>query len=314
MQSHGLHCKSLLFLNSSSRNNFFLSSLSFAPKHKPVTSEDITLMKIFLSSNSKILVLTGAGISTESGIPDYRSEGVGLYAQSTSRPIQFQDFVKSPRLRKRYWARNYVGWPRFSSIVPNVTHFALRRLESEMRLSSIVTQNVDELHRKAGCKNVVELHGSAYRVICLHCRYEVHRHLFQETLNKLNPSISIVSQSVRPDGDVDLPQDFVEQFVVPNCPDCSGILKPDIVFFGDNVPRERVDFVKNLVNTSDALLVLGSSLFVFSGYRFILQAAELEKQIAIVNIGETRGDKHAHLKIDKKCGEIFSNLFENELT
>lgn len=183
------------------------SSVQFVPHHKPVSLNEIEQVTKFMENCSNTFVLTGAGISTESGIPDYRSEGVGLYARSTSRPVQFQEFLNSKATRKRYWARNYVGWPRFSSILPNDTHFALRDLELIWkRIGCIVTQNVDGLHAKAGSQNVIELHGSAYQVVCLSCDYRLHRHLFQNILYDFNPSMQHTQTMIRPDGDVDLLQ------------------------------------------------------------------------------------------------------------
>uniref|UniRef100_A0A1B0DJC8 Deacetylase sirtuin-type domain-containing protein n=1 Tax=Phlebotomus papatasi TaxID=29031 RepID=A0A1B0DJC8_PHLPP len=160
----------------------------FVPKHEPVAQSDIAKLEEFLRDKSRILVLTGAGISTESGIPDYRSEGVGLYARSNSRPIQHPDFVKYADVRKRYWARNYVGWPRFSSIEPNAIHHTLARFEREGRILGIVTQNVDCLHNKAGSRKLIEIHGNGYTVICLSCDYSIPRHDFQDILNSLNPT------------------------------------------------------------------------------------------------------------------------------
>lgn len=181
------------------------TTLQFVPKHNPVKSSDVDTFKKFLNDYNDILVLTGAGISTESGIPDYRSEEVGLYARSNNRPVQYQDFVKKHQTRKRYWARNFVGWPKFSSVQPNVTHFALAKLENEyLKISSIVTQNVDNLHYKAGSQKVIELHGSAYRVKCINCNYEVSRQNFQKVLENLNPSMKETSDFIRPDGDVEL--------------------------------------------------------------------------------------------------------------
>lgn len=181
------------------------STLHFVPKHEPVKSSDINTFKKFINDYSDILVLTGAGISTESGIPDYRSEEVGLYARNNNRPVQYQDFVKKHQTRKRYWARNFVGWPKFSSVQPNKTHLALAKLENDQsKVLSIVTQNVDSLHYKAGSKKVVELHGSAYRVKCLNCNYQVSRHDFQKVLETLNPSMKETSDFIRPDGDVEL--------------------------------------------------------------------------------------------------------------
>ncbi|XP_069698982.1 NAD-dependent protein deacylase Sirt4 [Periplaneta americana] len=287
----------------------FCTHLLFVPKYNPVHDEDIERLNNFINFSKKLLILTGAGISTESGIPDYRSQGVGLYARSSNRPVQYQDFVKKEHIRKRYWARNYVGWPRFSSFRPNSTHTMVRDLEVTYgRVSCVVTQNVDRLHNKAGSQNVIELHGTAFNVMCLGCDNKIDRQHLQSLLEERNPHIKATSTMIRPDGDVDISQDDVRGFQVPSCSQCGGILKPDIVFFGDNVPQQRVEAVKREVEHCDALLVLGSSLTVFSSYRIILQASELKRKIAIVNIGPTRGDKHAHIKIDTKCGDIVSRL------
>ncbi|XP_046980918.1 NAD-dependent protein deacylase Sirt4 [Schistocerca americana] len=283
----------------------------FVPKHNPVSVEDFSKLVTFIETSQKIAVLTGAGVSTESGIPDYRSENVGLYARSSSRPVQFQDFLKSAEVRKRYWARNFIGWPRFSSFSPNATHYALRDLEViHQKIGWVVTQNVDGLHTKAGSNNVVELHGTAYRVICLNCDYNVSRNTFQEILQQMNPNMKASTKVIRPDGDVELTQAEAEIFRVPECPSCGGILKPDIIFFGENVPRMRVETVKSIVEDSDSLLVLGSSLSVFSGFRIVLQAAELERRIAIINIGKTRGDSYAHTKLNGRCGDIVPRLLD----
>lgn len=302
MTSSFLHCMDKVF----GRQH---SSSSFVPRHMPAKEEDVDKLSQLLSVSKNIVVLTGAGISTESGIPDYRSEGVGLYARSNNRPVQYQNFLKSEGVRKRYWARNYVGWPRFSSFQPNATHLGISKLMNEDGIvQCVVTQNVDSLHLKANTKNVIELHGTAFRVICLGCSFTIERHAFQHLLAKLNPDMKIVEQMMRPDGDVEMTQAQVECFNVPSCPSCGGILKPDIVFFGDNVPRKRVEAVQNEVKLCDALLVLGTSLTVFSAYRIILQAAELHKAIAIVNIGETRGDKLASIKVNAKCGDVIPQL------
>lgn len=183
-----------------------LQSKSFVPPHKGVTESDILQFCSFIEKNKKILVLTGAGISTESGIPDYRSEGVGLYASSKSRPVIYKDFLSSDYIRQRYWARNFTGWPTFSVRKPNLTHESIKILEDQSFISGVVTQNVDSLHSKAGNINVIELHGTAYRVICLKCNYSIKRHKFQEELMNLNPVQMADVQSVNPDGDVTLPE------------------------------------------------------------------------------------------------------------
>ena len=245
------------------------------------------------------------------GIPDYRSEGVGLYARSNHKPIQHMEFVRSAAVRQRYWARNFVGWPRFSATKPNATHNALARFERETRLQAIVTQNVDRLHSKAGSQQVIELHGSGYVVKCMSCDYRIDRHQFQDILNTLNPELRDAPDLVRPDGDVEIPQEYIEQFRIPNCPQCDeGHMKPEIVFFGDNVPKDRVNRIAEMIYNSDGLLVLGSSLLVFSGYRMVLQTKDLKLPVAIVNIGDTRADHLADLKIAAKCGDVIPRLFD----
>lgn len=280
----------------------------YVPKHKPPKNEDFEILKDFLSQHKKLLVLTGAGISTESGIPDYRSEEVGLYARSNHKPIQYQEFVKYPKVRQRYWARNFIGWPRFSCITPNVTHYAVAKLEKIGKIISTVTQNVDRLHHKAGSRNVIELHGTGYIVKCLQCPYEISREELQVELLKNNPDMEGNFSMIRPDGDVELPREQVEKFKSPLCPRCEGPLKPDIIFFGDNVPKARVDLVKSKVSSSDAVFVLGSSLTVYSSYRIILQANEEKKKVAILNIGPTRADNMVDIKVSTKCGDILPEL------
>uniref|UniRef100_A0A2H1VEA1 NAD-dependent protein deacylase n=1 Tax=Spodoptera frugiperda TaxID=7108 RepID=A0A2H1VEA1_SPOFR len=280
----------------------------YVPKHKPPNHEDFEVLKDFLSKHKNILILTGAGISTESGIPDYRSEEVGLYARSNHKPIQYQEFIKYPKVRQRYWARNFVGWPRFSSVQPNATHLAIRELEKMGKVTSIVTQNVDRLHQKAGSENVIELHGSGYIVKCLKCPYEISREELQVQLLKNNSYMESSFTMIRPDGDVELPREQVDKFRSPICPKCEGSLKPDIVFFGDNVPKHRVDQVRNAVSTSDAVFVLGSSLTVYSSYRIILQARDEQKNIALLNIGPTRADDIIQIKVSTKCGDILPEL------
>lgn len=245
------------------------------------------------------------------GLPDYRSKGVGMYARSTSRPVQFPDFVKSAAVRQNYWARNFVAWPRFSVFQPNVVHQTLARFEREGRMIGLVTQNVDTLHTKAGHKNLIEIHGNGYKVICLECKLSMDRHEFQHMLTTLNPDPINTSEVLRPDGDIELPKGYAERFQVPKCPDCGADkLKPDIVFFGDNVPMSRIEEIVRWNCRSDGLLVLGSSLSVFSGYRLVLQTKELGLPVAIVTIGETRGDPKADLKISAKCGDIIPKLFQ----
>jgi NAD-dependent deacetylase sirtuin 4 len=183
------------------------------PKYNPAHDDDIKKISTFINSANKLLVLTGAGISTESGIPDYRSEGVGLYARSSRRPVQYQDFIKKEVVRKRYWARNFVGWHRFSSFLPNSVHFMIKDLEVKHgKVCCVVTQNVDKLHTKAGSKRVIELHGSAFKVMCLDCDNRMDRHHFQAVLEEMNPHMKRTSMMIRPDGDVDISQ-VVNNFI-----------------------------------------------------------------------------------------------------
>ncbi|KAL0129043.1 hypothetical protein PUN28_004029 [Cardiocondyla obscurior] len=288
----------------------YLSTLAFVPKCNPASTEDVMKLKEFIDKHERLCVLTGAGISTESGIPDYRSAEVGLYARSNHRPVLYKEFCSSEAIRRRYWARNYVGWPRFFSLKPNITHNILKYLEDIGKVGCIVTQNVDNLHSKAGSKKVIELHGTAFKVMCLHCDHKIFRHKLQEVFQKLNPSMIATAQMIRPDGDVELSQEQVEGFNVPACNNCGGILKPDIVFFGDNVPHDKVQNVKANVENLDALLILGTTLSTFSAYRIVLQAIDAAKAIAIVNIGETRADKEVDLKIKGRCGDVLSKIWQ----
>jgi len=279
------------------------------PQHKETDEKDVEKMQEFLHPLKKLLILTGAGISTESGIPDYRSEGVGLYATSTKRPITHKDFMESTKRRQSYWARNFVGWPRWSSFQPNATHLTFASWERLGRVQHVVTQNVDQLHYKAGSKNVIELHGTNSLVKCMSCSYSCPRITFQRRLEEINPNVVTRSKEMRPDGDVELSEEEVAGFSVPNCPKCdTGILKPSVVFFGDNVPKDRVNKVRKEVESSDGVLVVGSSLFVFSGYRFVIQAKELGLPVAILNIGATRADKIVDLKIEAKAGEVLPRI------
>lgn len=220
--------------------------------------------------------------------------------------------MKSAQVRRRYWARNYVGWPRFSSHEPNSVHHALTRFEREGRIQSLITQNVDRLHTKAGSQNVIELHGSGYTVMCVNCDYRIDRHQFQDILTRLNPEwgSDAIDEMVRPDGDVEVPIDYVYRFRLPSCPECKGFFKPEIIFFGDNVPRDRLIRIADMIHRSDGLLVLGSSLLVFSGYRIVLQTKDLDLPVAIVNIGETRADHLANIKLSAKCGDVIPRLFD----
>ncbi|XP_033628206.1 NAD-dependent protein lipoamidase sirtuin-4, mitochondrial-like [Asterias rubens] len=279
-------------------------AIMFVPESQPVDQNVVEKLQDFVSASKKLFVLTGAGLSTESGIPDYRSEGVGMYARSKSRPIQYSDFINFADRRKRYWARNFVGWPKFRSTRPNASHRTLAEWEKAGKVHWLVTQNVDALHSKAYSERVTELHGLSAHIVCLSCGGQTTRDELQERMIEMNPGFSIESEAIAPDGDVILSDEVVKGFNVPSCKDCRGVLKPKLVFFGDNVPRVTVEFVHSRLREADAFLVAGSSLEVYSGYRFALAAKEQKKPIAIVNIGPTRADKLATLKINARLGSI----------
>ncbi|RMG95129.1 MAG: NAD-dependent protein deacetylase [Deltaproteobacteria bacterium] len=241
----------------------------------------------------RVLVLSGAGCSTPSGIPDYRGPTGRLRRR---RPMTFDTFRGSEAARRRYWARAVVGWPRFAAARANPAHLALADLEARGVVTGIVTQNVDGLHGDAGSRNVVELHGSLHAVVCLGCGRRHRRSDVQSWMLAANPTWEPTWAAAAPDGDAHLPDDRIDTFVVAPCPTCGGILKPDVVFFGEAVPRPRVERVRAWVDACEALWVVGSSLAVFSGYRFVRRAAERGIPVGIVNVGPTRGDDLATLR------------------
>ena len=247
------------------------------------------------------LVLTGAGVSTDSGIPDYRGGGA-----PPRTPMTIALFRSGHAARQRYWARSFLGWSSMGTAVPNGTHRMLARLEAEGRLSGLITQNVDGLHTAAGHRDLVELHGRIDRVVCLDCGARSSRRHLQERLVALNRGFAAADVRLLPDGDVDL--DTTAGFVVAACECCGGVLKPDVVFFGENVPAERVAHCAARVEEAEALVVLGSSLHVFSGRRFVKQAYARGIPVVIVNRGLTRADALATLKVDAGCAETLGAL------
>jgi len=253
----------------------------------------------------RLTALTGAGVSTASGIPDYRGPVTGRRPRN---PIQHRAFVTDAHTRARYWARSALGWPRFRAFAPNVAHRALAALEARGALAGLITQNVDRLHQKAGSAEVIELHGALYEVRCLGCGLREDRDALQARLLAENPDALRWDHALAPDGDADIPDEAVRAFRVPACVGCAGVLKPDVVFFGDNVPRATVDDCYARVDAAEALLVAGSSLTVYSGYRFVLRAEQRGVPVVIVNQGETRGDRHAALRVDADVGDALRAL------
>ncbi len=264
----------------------------------------MTPLADFLGQAGSLAVLCGAGVSTASGIPDYRDRnGEKKHAD----PIQYGDFVKKPVYRQRYWARSYVGWRRFGRARPNAAHYALAELEDLGKVDTLITQNVDRLHHDAGNRSVIELHGDLSKVRCVTCDGVTSRSDFQSRLRAANPGWHAEVFRYKPDGDAELAEKTYRGFRVPACPDCDGIMKPDVVMFGEAVPKERVADATSAVERADALLIVGSSLMVFSGYRFARQAAALNKPIAIVNQGVTRADDIAALKVDEDCTQVLGD-------
>ena len=255
-----------------------------------------------------VAVLSGAGLSTESGIPDYRGASGSLRRHT---PMTYQEFVSDEAGRRRYWARSHVGWRTIARAQPNAGHHAVQALRSSGRVCAVITQNVDGLHHAAGTVDAVELHGGLDRVICLGCRQLSPREELDQRLHAANGRLEAAGAVANPDGDVELAPELVDAFRVVPCLACGGVLKPDVVFFGENVPRARVDHCFELVDTARALLVLGSSLTVMSGLRFVRRAAKTGLPVAILNHGPTRGDEHASIRVDLPLGHALTALARN---
>lgn len=259
----------------------------------------------FVHAHPRLLVLTGAGVSSGSGIPDYRDEN-GEWKRPA--PVQYRDFVTRHRTRQQYWARSLVGWPWFQRARPNACHATLAEWESGGLITQLVTQNVDRLHQAAGSRGVIDLHGRLDRVICLGCGTRSGRAQLQQRLSELNPAFAQLGAEIAPDGDAYLEQTAFHDFRVPDCTHCGGILKPDVVFFGETIPRTRVDRAISALHEAKALLVIGSSLMVYSGFRFCRLAAEHGIPIAAINPGRTRADELFDLKLAMRFEEAIPEL------
>lgn len=261
----------------------------------------------FIDQHQRVLIITGAGCSTSSGIPDYRDQN-GQWKRPP--PMDFDTFMHSRIARQRYWARSFVGWEHFHQATPNGCHTALATLEAHGKVHCLITQNVDGLHQAAGSQHVIDLHGRLDRVRCMGCEQRYPRHSFQVALKRHNPGWAHINATIAPDGDADLDGVDFARFFVPDCPACRGILKPDVVYFGEPVPRMRVEQGMAAVQQCDAVLVVGSSLMVFSGYRFVRAAAELNRPIAAINMGHTRADALLSLKVEQPCDKALSHLLQ----
>ena len=263
---------------------------------------------VALLRGGNITVLSGAGLSTESGIPDYR----GPDGKRRVMPMTYGEFVASPANRQRYWARSFVGWRRFASAGPNDGHRAVADLQRLGLIRAIITQNVDGLHQRAGAHDVLELHGNLDRVRCLNCGETTLRTELDGRLREANPHFEAVVGEVRPDGDVVLSDEAVAAFHLPGCPVCrSDLVKPDVVFFGESVPKLVVEQCFSHVEASSGLVVLGSSLQVMSGYRFVRRAAANGIPVAIVTHGPTRGDEHATIRLDEPLGVTLTRIMQD---
>lgn len=260
-------------------------------------------------AGKRFALLTGAGLSTDSGIPDYRGPGAAPRA-----PMTYQEFIGSPDNRQRYWARNHIGWSHLRRADPNDGHTAVARMEQRGLLTGLITQNVDRLHEDAGSRNVVDLHGRFDRVVCLACGRSYSRTLLAGVLEELNPGFldaALVGGVVEaaPDADATVEDEaLISEFVVANCPACGGTLKPDFVYFGENVPKDRVERSYAMVDSAGALLVAGSSLTVMSGLRFVRHAVKQGKEVVIINRGQTRGDDLATIKLEAGVSESLTWL------
>jgi NAD-dependent SIR2 family protein deacetylase len=270
---------------------------------------ELAALQAFIADHPRLFVLTGAGVSTDSGIPDYR-DADGAWKRTP--PVTYQAFMGELHTRRRYWARSLVGWRMFGRSRPNAAHRALAALERRGGVELLLTQNVDRLHQRAGSERVIDLHGRLDLVRCMGCERRWPREEFQQQLLRRNPQWADLEAGVAPDGDADLEHADFASFEIPPCPVCAGVLKPDVVFFGENVPAERVEAAMAALRAADAMLVVGSSLMVWSGFRFARAAALAGKPIAAVNLGRTRADELLTLKVAAPCAAALEFLLDDE--
>lgn len=268
---------------------------------------DVDRLAAWLAARSSVTAITGAGVSTGSGIPDYR-DGDGNWKRSP--PVQYRDFVESESVRRRYWARSFAGWPMFVVARPSAAHVALADLERAGRAGQIVTQNVDRLHQRAGSRNVIDLHGRLDVVRCLARNHRFDRDAFQIRLRNANPEWDVSAARIAPDGDADLEGLDFGAFNVPACEICGGVLKPDVVFYGESVPRETTAAALAAVESADGVLVAGSSLMVWSSFRLVRAAVARGIEVVAVNRGRTRGDDLFTFKLDGECGAVLRRVID----
>jgi NAD-dependent SIR2 family protein deacetylase len=264
-----------------------------------------TSLPDFVDRHPRLFVLTGAGCSTNSGIPDYRDANGNWKRQ---QPVTYQAFMSEEATRRRYWARSLIGWRRFGGAIPNDAHRALARLEATGKCEQVLTQNVDRLHQAAGSLGVIDLHGRLDLVRCMGCARTMPREQLQHEMGRLNAPWLELDAADAPDGDADLVAQDFSSFAVPACRHCEGVLKPDVVFFGESVSRDLVDTAAQHLQQADAMLIVGSSLMVYSGFRFVQMAARLGKPIAAVNLGRTRADDLLALKVEQPCEQALAFL------
>ena len=259
-------------------------------------------LRNWIARHRRVFVLTGAGCSTASGIPDYRDHDG---AWKRRQPVMIQAFRTQRAVYRRYWARAYAGWPRLAAATPNDAHHAFAAWETAGTLVQLVTQNLDRLHQRAGSRSVLDLHGRLDVVVCMDCAERTDRAALQDAMAAVNPAWR-THAATAPDGDADIDDDAIESFAAPQCERCGGLLKPDVVFFGENVPRDRLEQACQALASADALLIAGSSLMVYSGFRFARMAYDAGLPIALVNRGRTRADDLAELKVESDVGSTLS--------